>query len=100
MTKPSQPGSAGSAIARPPLRKAGDAELHPSAPVVGADEPSMLRRGITTADSIGSPDKDRPVDLGVRIAKSLRKSVRAEAARRGMTVDAVVAEALRDRVVR
>ena len=100
MTKPSQPGADVASVPRPALRKAGDADLHPSVSVHLADEPSMLRRGITTADSIGAPDKDKPVDLGAKVPKSLRKSVRAEAARRGMTVDAVVAEALRDRNVR
>ena len=99
MTKPSQPTAPGG-VTRPSLRKAGDADIHPSAPGRVADEPSLLRRGATTADSIGSPDKDKLVDLGVRVPKSLRKSVRAEATRRGLTVDGVVAEALRDRSVR
>ncbi len=84
-------------VARPALRKAGDADLHPTAPAHIADEPSLLRRGASTGDSIGSPDKDKLVDLGVQVPKSLRKAVRAEAQRRGMTVDALVAEALRER---
>lgn len=82
---------------RPPLRKAGDADVHPSAP---SEEPAFLRRGATTSDALGSPDKDRPVDLGVQVPKSLRKAVRQEAERRGVTVDEVVAEALRDRMPR
>ena len=55
---------------------------------------------MNTADSVGMADRDKLVDLGVQIPKSLRKGVRAEAKRRGMTVDALVAEALRDRDVR
>ncbi|MCX6431939.1 MAG: hypothetical protein NTX29_03865 [Actinobacteria bacterium] len=85
---------------RPALRKAGDADLHPSTPQVSVDEPSFLRRGLNTADAVGMADRDKLVDLGVQIPKSLRKGVRAEAKRRGMTVDSVVAEALRDRDVR
>jgi hypothetical protein len=85
---------------RPPLRKAGDADLHPSTPQQATAEPSLLRRGVTTADAVGMPDRDKLVDLGVQVPKSLRKSVRAEAHRRGMTVDQLVAEALRDRTVR
>jgi hypothetical protein len=85
---------------RPALRKAGDADLHPSTPPATAAEPSLLRRGATTADAVGMPDRDKLVDLGVQVPKSLRKSVRQEAERRGMTVDQVVAEALRDRAVR
>jgi len=84
------------------LRKAGDADLHPSTPqaATAPEESSLLRKGLTTSDSVGAPDRDKLVDLGVQVPKSLRKLVRAEAKRRGMTVDAVVAEALRDRVVR
>jgi hypothetical protein len=100
MTKPAQPTHPGAAVGRTALRKAGDADLHPSTPTHPADEPSLLRRGATTADSIGSPDRDRLVDLGVQVPKSLRKSIRSEATRRGMSVDAVVAQALRDRTVR
>ena len=85
---------------RPELRKAGDADLHPSTPQVVADEPSLLRKGATTADSVGSPDRDKLVDLTVQVPKSLRKLVRAEAKRRGISVDHVVAEALRERTSR
>ena len=82
------------------LRKAPDADLHPSTPQVDAAEPSLLRKGMNASDSVGGPDRDKLVDLGVRVPKSLRKVVRAEAKRRGITVDELVAEALRDRTVR
>ena len=83
---------------RPPLRKSQDADRHPSAP----DDPAApagarLGRGATTADSVGRPDKDKLVTLEVTVPKSLRKAVRAEAKRRGVSVDHIVAEALRDR---
>ena len=81
-----------------PLGKAPDAAIHPSTPVL--DEPAFLRAGASTADALGSPDKDKLVDLGVQVPKSLRKSVRAEAERRGVTADQVVAEALRERTPR
>ena len=82
------------------LRKAPDADLHPSTPQGGGDEPSLLRKGMNAADSVGGPDRDKLVGLEVQIPKSLRKTIRAEAKRRGITVDEVVAEALRDRTVR
>ena len=91
--------SAGDSL-RPRLAKAEDADLHPSTPVAEAAEPSLLRAGLSTADSVGMPDKDKPVTLEVRIPKSLRKSVRAEAKRRGISVDDVVADALRERTQR
>lgn len=82
------------------LRKAGDADLHPSTPHVGPEDSPLLRKGLNTADAVGAPDRDKLVDLGVQVPKSLRKLVRAEAKRRGITVDQLVAEALRDRTVR
>jgi hypothetical protein len=85
---------------RPTLAKAPDAHLHPSTPQAEPAEQSLLRGGITVSDSVGGPDRDKLVDLGVQVPKSLRKLVRAEAKRRGITVDEVVAEALRDRAVR
>jgi hypothetical protein len=85
---------------RPGLRKAGDADLHPSTPAPVTGEPSFLRRGLNTSDSVGPPDRDKLVDLGVKVPKSLRKAVRDEAKRRGMKPDEVVGEALRDRMAR
>lgn len=76
------------------LRKADDADLHPSTPHPGSD-PAWVKGGNSTADSVGVPGKDKPVSLEVTVPKSLRKSVRQEAKRRGITVDEVVAEALR-----
>ena len=84
----------------PGLRKAPDADLHPSTPQGPVDEPSLLRKGMNVADSVGGPDRDKLVTLEVQIPKSLRKVVRSEAKRRGITVDELVAEALRDRTVR
>ena len=85
---------------RPGLRKAPDADLHPSTPQGEAPEQSLLRKGMNASDSVGGPDRDKLVDLGVKVPKSLRKTVRAEAKRRGMSLDDLVAEALRDRTVR
>ena len=85
---------------RPTLSKAPDADLHPSTPQPDTSEPSLLRKGINVSDAVGGPDRDKLVDLGVRVPKSLRKTVRAEAKRRGISVDDLVAEVLRDRTVR
>lgn len=82
------------------LRKAPDSDLHPSTPIVDTStpaDPSWLRGRSSTADSVGTPDKDKLVTLEVTLPKSLRKSVRQEAKRRGISVDEVVIEVLRDR---
>lgn len=81
------------------LRKAPDADLHPSTPVIADSpaDPSWLRSRSSTSDSVGTPDKDKLVTLEVTLPKSLRKSVRQEAKRRGISVDEVIIEVLRDR---
>lgn len=81
---------------RAPLRKAGDDRLHPSA--THARESTIDLRG-NTADSVTKPGSEKPVRLEVRIPKSLRKSVRKEAERRGVTVDEVVIDALASRTI-
>jgi hypothetical protein len=82
------------------LRKAADADRHPSTPLTGAEDSGLLRRGASTADSVGGPDRDKLVPLEVQVPKSLRKAVKAEAKRRGIPLDALVAEALRERTAR
>ncbi len=86
--------------ARPPLRKADDADVHPMHAASTSTSAPLLRPGATTADAVLGPPSDRPVTLSVTVPKSLRKSVRAEAKRRGITVDDVVVEALRERTPR
>lgn len=87
-------GAEGAKTPRVGLRKAADADVHPSTPAPGSD-PVWVKGGNSTADSVGVPGKDKPVALEVTIPKSLRKSVKQEAKRRGITVDEVVIEALR-----
>ena len=80
---------------RAPLRKADDSDVHP------AEIPdSDLRLGGTTADSVMTTKKDKLVKLEVRIPKSLRTRAREEAESRGMSVDALIVEALTQRRVR
>lgn len=91
----------GPEASRAGLRKAPDADLHPSTPVDGAAEgsadPGWRTGRASTSDSVGMPDKDKLVTWEVTVPKSLRKAVRQEAKRRGISADDVVVEALRDR---
>ena len=75
---------------RPRLRKASDAGAHPTTPAM-VDDTILFG---STSDSVL---KDKLVTLEVEIPKSLRKEARAQARRRGITLDALVAEALRAR---
>lgn len=78
---------------RPALAKAPDAALHP---VSGKPVPSSRRKPGkgATSDSLRGPAKDKLVDLGVRVPKSVRKKVRSQAKADGIAPDEVVARIL------
>lgn len=77
------------------LRKAADAAVHP---IVATSSIGDLtsRAGSTTADAV-KPKADKLVPLELQVPKSLRKTLRQEAERRGMSVDDLVVALLRDR---
>lgn len=87
---------------RPALSRAPDADLHPVSgrPLPtqvpggvkegkGKSEVKSLKpgKGATAADAITGPPKDKYVDLGARVPKSVRKRLRAEAKSQGVGVD-------------
>jgi hypothetical protein len=75
---------------RPALTKAPDAGLHPvsgrPAPVERRASKEGTSKG-SAADAITGTLKDKYVDLGVRVPKSVRKRLRQEAKARGITTD-------------
>ena len=102
-----------------PLAKAPDAEVHPvtgpaapvpaAAPAIATPDPLPAReialpkpkdkakrkslkpgKGYATSDAILGATKDKLVDLGVRVPKSVRKRLKAEAKERGLSPDAIV----------
>ena len=101
-----------------PLAKAPDAEVHPVTgpaaptavpPPVATPSPLPARemaipkakdkakrkslkpgKGYATSDAILGATKDKLVDLGVRVPKSVRKRLKAEAKERGLSPDAIV----------
>ncbi len=86
---------------RPALAKAPDSDLHPVSgqPVPQPPPPPpakegrrkrSLGRGGATSDSLLGPPKDKLVDLGVRVPKSVRKRLRAEAKARQVSPDDIV----------
>ena len=94
---------------RPALTRAPDADLHPvsgrplPAPVPGGvakgdgkRKAKSLKpgRGATAADAITGPAKDKYVDLGGRVPKSVRKRLRAEAKAQGVSPDDLLARIL------
>ena len=74
---------------RPALSRASDAVWHPTLPR-DVGERAPLGSG-NTSDALLGPKEDKLVALSVEIPKSIRKALRAEAADRGMSVDALVA---------
>lgn len=94
---------------KPALSRAPDADLHP---VSGRPLPSSVPGGVkagkgkgkskslkpgkgaTAADAITGPPKDKYVDLGARVPKSVRKRLRAEAKAQSVTDDELVARIL------
>lgn len=90
-TEPFQPEQ------RRALRKAPDSTVHPSLPQEEEVEDLQTKVGSATSDTLRPPKKDKLVRLSVQVPKSLRASLRAEAERRGMSVDQLVAALLRDR---
>lgn len=90
---------------RPALSRAPDADLHP---VSGRPLPTQVPGGVkdakakslkagkgaTAADAITGPAKDKYVDLGARVPKSVRKRLRAAAKAQGVGVDDLLARIL------
>lgn len=85
---------------RPALRRAVDADVHPvtgrsaPAPTPSGKTFAPTKGGPTTADALMGPAKDKLVDLGVRVPKSVRKRLRQQAKARGVSVDDLVASIL------
>jgi hypothetical protein len=77
---------------RPALSRAPDAGVHPVSARPIPEPPSLrpLKGGAATSDTLRGAAKDKLVDLGVRVPKSVRKRVKAEAKARGMSMDEVV----------
>jgi hypothetical protein len=84
---------------KPALTRAPDADLHPvsgrplPAPVPGGAKGKAKGKslkpgkGATAADAITGPARDKYVDLGARVPKSVRKRLRTEAKAQGVEPD-------------
>jgi hypothetical protein len=109
---------------RPALNRAPDADLHPVSgrplpnPIAGSAKPQppapdnsaegkgkrkaqglkgkSLKpgKGASAADAITGPAKDKYVDLGARVPKSIRKRLRSEAKAQGVDPDDLLARVL------
>lgn len=81
---------------RQALRKAADADVHPTLPVHDpAGDHLSIRSGSSTSDTMRDPKPEKDVELTVEIPKSLRKRLRKAAERSETTPDAIIAMLLR-----
>jgi hypothetical protein len=71
---------------RPALKRAADAEVHPTAP--GGD--LRRRKGLSTSDTLRDPRGEKVVTVEVKMTKALRKQLRNEAKRRGVSVSELI----------
>lgn len=60
----------------------------------------MVRVGSATSDVLRGKAGDKLVEITVRLPKSLRKQLKAEAKARGTTVDDLVAHCLAQKLLR
>jgi hypothetical protein len=94
---------------KPALSRAPDVDLHPvsgrplPAPIPGGvkdgegkSKSKSLKagKGATAADAITGPAKDKYVDLGARVPKSVRKRLRAEAKAQELAPDELLSRIL------
>lgn len=79
---------------RPALRKSADTSVHPVLESAGS-EPKPIGQDAAkfgnASDSVKRSRKDKPIEVSITIPKSLRKKLKSEAKKQGITVDALIA---------
>lgn len=73
---------------RPALTRAADAVWHPTLPR-DHEERAPLSTG-ATSDALLGPKRDKLVELTIEVPKSIRKALKTDADKRGMSVDQLV----------
>ncbi len=73
---------------RAALGKASDAVLHPTMPRDHEDR-APLSTG-ATSDALLGPKRDKLVELNIEVPKSIRKALKSEADKRGLSVDQLI----------
>jgi hypothetical protein len=82
---------------RPALAKSADADLHPTTPKLEPIDDLTSKAGSATSDVMRAPKEEKLVTVKIDIPKSLRKSLRIEAEKRGISVPPLINAVLRDR---
>jgi len=72
---------------RPALRKSADANVHPTLPPEHDSGSFRKRQGSTTSDTLRDPRGEKTVDVTIAMPKALRKQLKKEAKRQGISLD-------------
>jgi hypothetical protein len=75
---------------RPALKKAKDSDVHPTLATPDDAKNLHRRRGASTSDTLRDPRGEKLVPVEVQIPKKLRKHLRSEAKKRGMSLSELV----------
>jgi hypothetical protein len=76
---------------RPALKRASDADVHPTL----ASGDLRRRKGLSTSDTLRDPRGEKSVTVEVTMPKALRKQLRSEAKSRGMSVSELIVTILK-----
>jgi hypothetical protein len=77
-------------VRRPALKKARDTDLHPTLSPQPDPKNLRRRRGASTSDTLRDPQGEKLVAVEIQMPKKLRKQLRTEAKKRGMTLSELV----------
>jgi macrodomain Ter protein organizer (MatP/YcbG family) len=75
---------------RPALKRAADADVHPTLPAKSELSDLRRRKGSSTSDTLLDPRGTKTVRIGVDLPKALRKELRKEAKRRGISLSELI----------
>lgn len=75
---------------RPALKKAKDSDIHPTLATPQDAKNLNRRRGASTSDTLRDPRGEKLVAVEIQMPKKLRKQLRAEAKKRGLTLSELV----------
>lgn len=75
---------------RPALKRAADADVHPTLPAPSELSDLRRRKGSSTSDALLDPRGTKTVKMEIEVPKALRKQLRKEAKSRGVSVSELV----------
>lgn len=75
-------------VRRPALKKSADANVHPT--LAQGSSGFKKRKGSATSDTLRDPRGEKTVEITLTIPKNLRKQLKAEAKRQGISLEDLI----------